>query len=263
MQRWKRVTGTRIRAPVAGLLLLLPFAPVELHAQTARPASAGGWTIDPERSLAWWQMDPNLGHLWASTCPDDPSWQAGEGRSPGFNYRVDPKIPQRRRVHNAKIPQWPRDTVRPVCRRAVEGRVAVEDAASWHGVQGTVLVAADSLTMGSHTRDRFMKKTLHTDSHPMLRFILDSLVRVEAGDTIRAVAVGTLEVNGATETVVAPVIAWREDGGLRVLAQFGVAARRMWDGYGLSRIALGLGVGLRIWNTLHMGVDLLLRPATQ
>jgi len=50
-------------------LLLLAAAP--LAAQTR-------WVIDRKTSLAWWQMDPHYEHLWATTCPADPSWQPGE-----------------------------------------------------------------------------------------------------------------------------------------------------------------------------------------
>src|SRR2546425_12029730 len=51
-------------------------------------ASAGHgqarWVVEPTTSLAWWQMVPHLHHLWATTCPGEPSWRPGEGRSSGW-----------------------------------------------------------------------------------------------------------------------------------------------------------------------------------
>lgn len=57
----------------------------------------------------------------------------------------------------------------------------------------------------------------------------------------------------------AAVRAWPESGGLRVLGKFRIPAQAITHEYGISSIALGLGVGVRIWQDLFMGVDLLLR----
>jgi hypothetical protein len=56
----------------------------------------------------------------------------------------------------------------------------------------------------------------------------------------------------------ADVRAWPEAGGLRVLGRFRIPAPDMVKEYGLSSFALGLGVGVRVWQDLFMGVDLLL-----
>jgi hypothetical protein len=40
-----------------------------------------------------------------------------------------------------------------------------------------------------------------------------------------------------------------------------VDAQVLVSGYGMSRFALGMGVLFKRWKTLHMGVDLILRPA--
>jgi len=252
---------TRIRAgTVVALLLLLPFAARRLDAQNGGGGGAR-WVIDPARSLAWWQVDPTYGHLWATTCPDDPSWQAGEGRSTGFRFVKDPKISQSE-THSAKIPLWPRDSVRSVCRRAVRGEFVAADASMWKAAHGTVQVTADSLTMGANMRDAFMHKAvLNTGSHPELRFTLDSLIQVQPGDTIRGIAVGTFEVHGTRHPVAAPAVAWRDGDGLRVQAQFGFPAKAMTNEFGMSRYALSMGVVLSRWNTLHMGVDLYFRRA--
>lgn len=125
-------------------------------------------------------------------------------------------------------------------------------------------MVADSLTMGANMRDKFMHHAvLNTDTHPELRFTVDSLVQLQAarGDTIHAVAVGTFEVHGVRQSVTAPVVAWRDGDGLRVQAQFGVSAKTMTDIYNMSRYALSMGVVLARWNTLHMGVDLYFRRA--
>lgn len=219
------------------------------------------WVVDSERSLAWWQIDPHYGHLWATTCPSDPSWQAGEGRTNRVSYRKDPKIAQTD-WRAARIPQWPRDSVRAVCRAAVSGEVAAAESRTWRAARGLVSVQVDSLTMGGSMHDKFMHgSVLHADRYPEMRFSLDSLVQVSGGDTLRAVAMGTLELHGARDQVGAPVVAWKEGDGLRVQAQFGVAATKMIEEYGMSRWALSLGIVLKRWNTLHMGVDLFLRPA--
>jgi hypothetical protein len=52
---------------------------------------------------------------------------------------------------------------------------------------------------------------------------------------------------------------WPEGGGLRVLGKLRIPALKMVEGFKLSNFALGLGVGVRIWHDLFMGVDLLLR----
>jgi polyisoprenoid-binding protein YceI len=241
--------------------LLLAVAVTPLCAQTSEGHSEARWVVDPSRSLAWWQVDPNYGHLWATTCPDDPGWQPGEGRSSEFRFNKDPKISQSE-VHSAKIPLWPRDSVQPICRRAVRGEFTTADTRSWKQVHGAVRVMADSLTMGANMRDKFMHHAvLNTDTHPDLRFTIDSLILVQPGDTIHAVAVGTFEVHGTRHPVTAPAVAWHEGDNLRVQAQFGVSAQAMTNEFNMSRYALSMGVVLARWNTLHMGVDLFFRRA--
>jgi hypothetical protein len=59
--------------------------------------------------------------------------------------------------------------------------------------------------------------------------------------------------------MVASFRTWPEAEGLRVLARFSIPAPAMVEEYGISSYALGLGVGVRIWQRLFMGADLLLR----
>ena len=48
------------------------------------------------------------------------------------------------------------------------------------------------------------------------------------------------------------------EAGLRVRGMFAMPASELRDRYGASKVALGLGVGLKLWNTLFMGFDLIL-----
>jgi hypothetical protein len=256
--------NTLTRAGTLPSFLFLTLCALPATPLTAQSSDNARWVVDPSRSLAWWQVDPNYGHLWATTCPEDPGWQPGEGRSSEFRYNQrDPKISQSE-VHSAKIPLWPRDSVQPICRRAVRGEFTAADTRTGKQVHGAVRVMADSLTMGANMRDKFMHHAvLNTDTHPDLRFVIDSLILVQPGDTIHAVAVGTFEVHGTRHTVTAPTVAWREGDGLRVQAQFGVSAKAMTEEFNMSRYALSMGVVLARWNTLHMGVDLYFRRAAQ
>lgn len=226
-----------------------------LHAQSTR------WTIDTRASLAWWQVDPHYEHLWATTCPADSSWQAGEGRDPGLyvNYKTRPKTVAAGRS-DPRVPLFPRTIVKDNCRRAVRGEVMAADVRAWRGIRGVVRVLADSLFTGFGLRDKFGRNVvLETDEYPEIVFTIDSLTDVQPGDTIRAVAVGTLELHGVQQATRAPITAWRERGGLRVKGQFSIPALALTQHFKMSIVALGMGVGMRRWKTVHMGVDVLLR----
>ncbi|MGH9836985.1 MAG: hypothetical protein ACRD9Y_28495, partial [Blastocatellia bacterium] len=101
---------------------------------------------------------------------------------------------------------------------------------------------------------------LHTTRYPELRFTIDSLVDVQPGDTLRATAVGVFEAHGVRHPARAPVVAWRDPAGFRVRAQFSVPATALIEEFKMSRWALGMGVVSRRWNTVYMGVDVILRP---
>ena len=68
-----KVRGRTLAAALVAFVTAVAAAPAQTH-----------WTIDPKTSIAWWQMSPHLNHLWATTCPADPSWQPGEGRDEGW-----------------------------------------------------------------------------------------------------------------------------------------------------------------------------------
>src|SRR5690606_3438704 len=238
----------------------LPFVPLLLV-----PANAAAqevvWVVDARSSLAWWQIDPHYNHLWATTCPDDPSWQAGEGRSPGYyaEYlrRVDAADAG---ISDPRVPLYPRRAVRPLCREAVSGAVAVSDSTDLRTARGEITVLADSLVTGLDMRDAFARKAVfQSRTYPHIRFQIDSLTAVQPGETTEAIAVGTFELHGVRTPMTAEVALTRVPEGVRVQARFSVPARELTRTYDMSAAALGMGVVMGRWETVHMGVDLVLR----
>ena len=222
------------------------------------------WQIDPQSSLVWWQIDPHYSHLWATTCPDDPSWQPGEGRG-GLGLAVDymkrPKTVAAGRS-DPRVPLYPRDVVHSLCQQAVHGALTVTDTDSWGLVDGEVVVQADSLITGLAMRDKFAHhKVLETNRYPEVRFTLEELrdVKTGAGDTIQAIAVGTFTLHGVEQPAEVPVSAWYEGDALRVKGKWGFPAQDLTKVYDMSKWALGMGVVMRRWETVYMGLDLILR----
>jgi hypothetical protein len=233
------------------------FATSLLHGQSAR------MRVDGKTSLAWWQVDPHYEHLWATTCPADPSWQPGEGRDPGLytDYNTRPQTTAADRS-DSRIPLFPRFRVRPICRQAVSGDVTIADIERLSGVRGTVTLVADSLFTGLGMRDAYQRRAvLETTRYPTIVFTIDSLTEVQRGDTIRAVAVGQFTVHGVATPMRAPLTATRDAAGLRVRTQFSIPAAALTDVYHMSKVALGMGVVMRRWRSLHLGVDLILISA--
>jgi hypothetical protein len=225
------------------------------HAQAGeRP-----WLVWPRQSLAWWQVEPNYGHLWATTCPDDPSWSAGESRSPGYAYR-DEGLPVSAKL-GTRIPLFPRGTVHPVCRDAVRGSVTIADTVHWTGVRGEIVLRTGQVTTGADFRDAYMQKAVFMSSqHPEVKFRIDSLTDVRmVGDSIHATAVGSLNVLGRPHARTARVVAWRVPEGLRVRARLEASVKDMTEHFGMSKIVLNMGVVLGRWDTLYMGIDIILR----
>lgn len=243
------VSPWRIGVLVASLSALAAGA----HAQAR-------WTVDPKSSLAWWQMNPHMDHLWATTCPGEPSWRSGGGRSTTWfmnRWRGAPTV-----FDTVNVPLYPRPAARDVCAEAVRGEVVAPDTLTWRGVRGEVAVKADLLFSGHDQRDTYTRESvLEAQRYPEIRFAIDSIVGVtRQGDTLSGSAVGIFSLHGVDRPMAAAVRIWSESGGLRVLGKFTIPARAMVEEYGLSSHALGLGVGVRIWRDLFMGVDLLMRP---
>lgn len=242
------VSPWRTGVLIAGLSALAAGA----HAQVR-------WTVDAKSSLAWWQMNPHMDHLWATTCPAEPSWRPGGGRSATWFMSRVLRTPAT--LDSVNVPVYPRYAVRDVCAEAVRGEVVAPDTATWRGVRGVVVVKPDLLFSGHEQRDTHMREAiLETKQHPEIRFAIDSLVDVtRQGDTLTAHAVGIFSLHGVDRPMVATVRVWAEAEGLRVLGKFRMPAKAMVEEYGLSSKALGLGVGVRVWQDVFMGVDLLLR----
>jgi hypothetical protein len=240
------------------LLCLLAIA---ASFQTAS-AQQGRFVIDQSRSLVWWQLDPHYGHLWATTCPDDPSWQPGEGHSGHFaiNYKKRPKI-KTTKENATQFPLFPRDTVRANCRVAVSGSFSTADVKRYAQMNGSVTVQMDSMVNGSDARDAFAKKYIYSSAkYPTVNFTVDSLTNlVFVGDTVTAIAVGTFTLRGVQKPTRVQVQGVQEPSGLRVRGLWAMPARELQDRYKMSRAVLTMGVGSKLWDTLFMGFDLILR----
>jgi polyisoprenoid-binding protein YceI len=244
-----------LAAALAGLLTAVANAPAQ-----------NAWTVDPKSSLAWWQINPHLGHLWATTCPQEPSWKPGAGRSAGFT--VNPALIDAREgamSDTVHVPIYPRHRARPVCTEAVTGRIILPDTVKWRGAHGKVTVKADALVTGLSIRDNYARSAvLEINRFPDAGFTLDSLVDVtRRADTVRGTAVGLVKLHGVERPARAGFRAWPEAGGTRVEAKIGVPAADMTQVFQLSYAALGLGVATNIWKTLYIGVDLVLRREAQ
>jgi hypothetical protein len=226
----------------------------------AAQSPAPRWVIDPTSSLVWWQMTPHLGHLWATTCPDDPSWQAGEGRtieSIGHIMRIKTAYAAH---DDSRIPLYPRKEVQAVCAPSVTGELEARDTTRWDGARAHVTVRPQHLITGQRIRDDFARNRIfEVEKFPEIRFEVDSIVAVTPGDTTTAKAVGTFELRGVRTPMVVPVTVSRDANALRVRGHFEMPADDLIKRYKVSQWALGLSVGQRIWRTLHMGFDLVLR----
>jgi len=248
LHRWLVVGAWLLATPVAG------------------QAQAVHWKINPKASLAWWQIDPNLNHLWATTCPEEPSWRPGEGRSGG--WRTEEAMTARVGKGFAAIsdtihvPLYPRRRVRFVCTEAVKGTFAFDDTTKWRGASGKLVVMSGLITSGEAMRDAYARDgVLGVSNFPEITFVLDSVVGVRhVADTLHGTAMGTFTFRGVAKPVAAQVIAFPEAGGLRALVKFGIPAKNLLTDYGISRRTLGLGVYMGIWKTLFMGADVLLEP---
>lgn len=225
-------------------------------------------TVDKRQSLAWWQVSPHLNHLWATTCPQEPTWRPGEGRSGGWVVEGAPKNKSKTGWQNVgdtiNVPLYPRTVASSVCTEAVEGLIVVADTVNWKVLSGSVAVRGNALVTGEDRRDNYAKRAiLQTDRYPEIQFKIDSVVGMRRqADTIYATAIGQFFLHGVTKPMTAQIQAFAEGGGIRVLGKFMVPVSKLVPEYGLSKFALGLGVGTKIWEHLFMGVDLVLRRQT-
>jgi hypothetical protein len=259
VQRIASRFASRTRAAILGGSAVFLFA-APVAAQNIR------FAVQPELSLAWWQVNPHLGHLWATTCPGDPSWRAGEGVSMAQAKSIATNLAKRTghsAIVDTVVPLYPRRRVRPVCAEGVSGEITATDTVNWRGVRGNVVVQVEALQTGLKMRDEFARdNVLAATRHPTASFRIDSLANVQPGDTLQALAVGVLSIRGIDQALRVPVKAWREAGGLRVMGRMDLPAKDLIDRYQVSKWALGLGVTGAIWKTLHLGIDVVLKPTT-
>jgi polyisoprenoid-binding protein YceI len=224
------------------------------------------WTVEPQASIAWWQVDPHLNHLWATTCPQDPSWRPGQDHSGGTRYDYTLELPQAgftNAVDTIPMPAYPRRSqAEPVCPEAVSGSMTVADPEHWAGIQGEVRILGEALRTGNTVRDGFMHRSvLATQRYRHISFRLDSVTGVQTGDTLRGTFHGVLHVLGTARPFSGPAEGWMEGDNLRVQARMKMLARDLVEVYGVSEYAMGLAVSGGIWRWLFLGVDLLLAPA--
>lgn len=233
-------------------------------------AQAQDWSVVPKASLAWWQIDPHMNHLWGTTCPQEPSWRPGEGRSGGWATEE---------AMNAKtlatgfsttsdtthVPLYPRRRIRFVCSEAIQGQISVPDTVRFRGTHGQFVIKANQLVTGEGMRDTYERDAvLGVSTYPDIKIMIDSLVQVgRKGDTLTAIAIGTWQLRGVTQPFSTPIRAFPEAHGTRVLGKFSIPVKMLVTDFGVYKRSLGLGVMMGIWKTLYMGVDLLVRSESQ
>jgi len=243
---------------LAVLALLLQAAPAPASAQARLK-------VDAKTSLAWWQMSPNLNHLWATTCPGDPDWRPGEERSGGWTINPKLKLPSTgysNTEDTIHVPLFPRHVVAPVCVEAVRGDIEVADTVNWRGVHGMIAVQSDALITGEAMRDVMMHRMMSSVQYPEVIFTLDSVINVQRhGDTLNARALGTVKIGASyIRPVNAQVEALHDSAGLRVLTKWGVLASEI-DKMAPKLKYYSLALQANIWKHFFMGADLILVPA--
>jgi len=210
-----------------------------------------------------------MNHLWASTCPREPSWHPGDSRSSGWD--VAPLKGGDAGISDTiNVPLHPRLTVRPLCMDAIRGRIVVQEPIGGRGARGEVIVNPDSLFMGEERRWKWARDAgLQTKLFPEIRFQLDSFVNLSRqGDTLSGTALGVLFLHGHNKSVAATVKVFpdSEAAATRVLARIRAPAREFvadyWPGCLAQPTCLfALGVRMNLWKHMFFGADLVLRPA--
>jgi hypothetical protein len=220
------------------------------------------WVVDSKSSLAWWQVSPNLNHLWATTCPGDSSWRPGEGRSSGWYINPKLKLPRTGFANvddTVHVPLYPRERVYPSCVEAIKGEVVAPDTISWRGVLGSVAVKGEALVTGESMRDVLMHQVMQTGQFPDIYFSLDSLADLSRrGDTLHARAIGMMTFRDQKYPVVAVVKSFHDGNRMRVTGKWRYRAHDLID-MAPKLHYLGLGVNTNIWHDFFMGFDIVFR----
>ncbi len=253
------ILQTSRRAALLGVLILSALLGTAAHVSAQRKHLVANGV----ESLAWWQMNPHMGHLWATTCPGDSAWRPGEGTTP--DEAVAAMKAMRKRIGygtvtlDSIIPLYPRKIVRPVCSDAVRADIEVGDFKTLAGVHGEVNVSVRELYTGMRLRDEFTFGLLQYLKYPNIVFDIDSLSNVvQRGDTTYANVVGDFTLRGSRDKRTVPVKITKVRDGIRIIGRFEMRASDLEEVYGMSKYKLGLGVGTGIWKLLHMGFDIIL-----
>ena len=226
--------------------------------------------IDPKGSLAWWQIDPNMAHLWATTCPQEPSWRPGEGRSGGWT--TEDAMNAKTLAHGfnqnsdtVHVPLYPRRRVRFICTEAMHGEMTLADTVKWRGAHGQLSIKVTDMVTGEPMRDKYQWDAVASAAvYPDVKYTLDSIVDSRRkGDTLYATAMGSWTFRGVTKPVSAPIKVYPDGGGTRLTGRFGIPVKELVSEYGVYKRSLGLGVMMGLWKTLFLGVDVVLRPDNQ
>jgi hypothetical protein len=258
-----------MRAPSLGRASLRTFSVIAIALAIFAGKAGAQVTLSVEgpTSLAWWQINPHLNHLWATTCPGDPSWRPGEGKSISWAQQF---LTMRSKtgyanVKDTVIPLYPRRRARAMCETAVSGSVTTSDTTDFSSVKGNIVVQLEKLTTGVEMRDRYARESiLNTKAFPTVTFTIDSLSHLTKtrGDTLAGTVYGVLSLHGVTHPESAPVRTWHEAGGRRVTGKFLVPGTDMTEVYHMSKYSLGLGVGQAVWDELWLGIDVILKPTS-
>lgn len=222
------------------------------------------FTVDTIYSLAWYQVNPHISVLWATTCPQDPHWRPGESRNTGWDLRglPTPKVGMAL-IHDSVIPWYERDAARPVCTpNAVFGNVTADDTLTWRGLRGTIQVDPTKLVSGLPHRDRTaLRDIFQPHKWRYIKFVIDSISDITPADTIRGLLYGRWFFRDVELPTASPFTAWHEAPGLRVRARLNMAPLELHEVYGVSIVNIRLGLMRGVWERIHYGVDVILRPS--
>jgi hypothetical protein len=247
------------RGLIASSIAVVASMPVADSA-SAQKASL---TVEPLTSLAWWQINPHLSHLWATSCPDDRDWRPGDGvglsEAQGLLKRMNKRVGSGN-VLDTVIPLYPRKKVEPICTEAVSGHVTVDDMKTLRGARGIIQVQLKELVLGKTMYDKYERAVLETSAYPTAEFRIDSMSVTQPGDTALATAFGNFRLHGVDRQTAVPLRIWKEAAGLRVTGKITIPAYDMIEVYGYSKYKLGLGVANLIWKYLNMGFDVIMKP---
>lgn len=145
----------------------------------------------------------------------------------------------------------------------MDGTITADDTVSWQGLHGTIEVDPTKLRSGLPMRDQTaIRDIFQTWKWPHIRFDIDSLGDVTRGDTLRGNIYGKFFLRDVEWPMAAPFVAWRESPGLRVMARLNLNPVDLVEVYGVSIQNMRLALMPGVWQKIHFGVDVVLKPET-